>query len=127
VEPHHRSLEGTSILVVEDNTDIRSLAARFLAEQGAQAFTAKDAVEGLQLARKIKPDLVLTDIRMPNRTGIELLTDIRNLSTDDGGGVPVIAITAYMLDPEVIDADFQGILRKPFTADQLLTAVERAM
>ena len=35
--------------------------------------------------------------------------DIRNLSTDDGGGVPVIAITAYVLDPEIIDADFQGI------------------
>jgi|ERR1700740_3274524 CheY-like chemotaxis protein len=127
VEPHHRSLEGTTILVVEDHPDIRLLAARFLAEQGAQALTAKDAFEGLQLARKIKPDLVLTDIRMPSRTGIELLMDIRNLSTDDGGGVPVIAITAYVLDPEIIDADFQGILRKPFTADQLLTAVERAM
>jgi CheY-like chemotaxis protein len=127
VEPHHRSLKGTTILVVEDNSDIRSLAARFLVEQGAQAFTAKDAFEGLQLARKIKPDLVLTDIRMPGRTGIELLMDIRNLSTDDGGGVPVIAITAFVLDPEIIDADFQGILRKPFTADQLLTAIERAM
>jgi CheY-like chemotaxis protein len=127
VEPHHRSLKGTTILVVEDNSDIRLLAARFLVEQGAQALTAKDAFEGLQLARKIKPDLVLTDIRMPGRTGIELLMDIRNLSTDDGGGVPVIAITAYVLDPEIIDADFQGILRKPFTADQLLTAIERAM
>jgi CheY-like chemotaxis protein len=127
VEPHHRSLEGTSILVVEDNADIRLLAARFLAEQGAVAVTAKDAFEGLHLARKIKPDLVLTDIRMPSRTGIELLMDIRDLSADDGGGVPVIAITSYMLDPEIIDADFQGILRKPFTADQLLTAVERAM
>jgi CheY-like chemotaxis protein len=127
VEPHHRSLEGAAILVVEDNPDIRLLAARFLTEQGAQAFTAEDAFEGLELARKIRPDLVLTDIRMSSRTGIQLLSDIRNLSTDDGGGVPVVAITAYMLDPEIIDADFQGILRKPFTADQLLTAVERAM
>ena len=50
--------------------------------------------------------------------------DIRNLSTDNGGGIPVIALTGYLLDPEIIDADFQGILRKPFTADQLLTAVE---
>jgi CheY-like chemotaxis protein len=120
-------LEGAAILVVEDNPDIRLLAARFLTEQGAQAFTAEDAFEGLELARKIRPDLVLTDIRMSSRTGIQLLSDIRNLSTDDGGGVPVVAITAYMLDPEIIDADFQGILRKPFTADQLLTAVERAM
>ena len=127
VEPQHRSLEGFRILVVEDNSDIRLLAARFLAEQGAQVATAENALEGLRLAREINPDLVLTDIRMPNRTGLELLMDIRNLSTDDGGGIPVIALTAYLLDPEIIDADFQGILRKPFTADQLLTAVERVI
>lgn len=127
MEPQHRSLEGIRILIVEDHSDIRLLAARFLAEQGAQVFTGKDAFEGLMLFRAFHPDLVLTDIRMSRRTGLDLLIDIRNLSTDDGGGVPVIAITAYVLDPEIIDADFQGILRKPFTMDQLLTAVERAI
>ena len=127
MEPQHRSLEGIRILIVEDHSDIRLLAARFLAEQGAQVFTGKDAFEGLMLVRAFHPDLVLTDIRMSSRTGLDLLMDIRNLSTDDGGGVPVIAITAYVLDPEIIDADFQGILRKPFTMDQLLTAVERAI
>ena len=127
MEPQHRSLEGIRILVVEDHSDIRLLAARFLAEQGAQVFTGKDAFEGLTLVRAFHPDLVLTDIRMSSRTGLDLLMDIRNLSTDDGGGVPVIAITAYVLDPEIIEADFQGILRKPFTMDQLLTAVERAI
>jgi CheY-like chemotaxis protein len=127
VEPQHRPLEGIRILVVEDHSDIRLLAARFLAEQGAQVLTAKDAFEGLSLIRTLHPDLVLTDIRMSSRTGLDLLRDIRNLSTDDGGGVPVIAITAYVLDPDIIDADFQGILRKPFTADQLLTAVKRAI
>lgn len=127
MEPQHRSLEGIRILIVEDHSDIRLLAARFLADQGAQVFTAKDAFEGLMLVRAFHPDLVLTDIRMPNRTGLDLLMDIRNLSTVDGGGIPVIAITAYVLDPEIIDADFQGILRKPFAVDQLLTAVERAI
>jgi CheY-like chemotaxis protein len=127
VEPQHRSLEGIRILIAEDHSDIRLLAARFLAGQGAQVFTAKDAFEGLMLVRAFHPDVVLTDIRMSGRTGLDLLMDIRNLSTDDGGGVPVIAITAYVLDPEIIDADFQGILRKPFTIEQLLTAVERAI
>ena len=127
MELQHRSLEGIRILIVEDHSDIRLLAARFLAQQGAQVSSAKDAFEGLTLVRAFHPDLVLTDIRMSSRTGLDLLMDIRNLSTDDGGGVPVIAITAYLLDPEIIDADFQGILRKPFTVDQLLTAVERAI
>jgi CheY-like chemotaxis protein len=120
-------LEGIRILIVEDHSEIRLLAARFLAERGAQVFTARDAFEGLMLLRAFHPDLVMTDIRMPSRTGLDLLRDIRNLSTDDGGGVPVIAITAFVLDPEIIDADFQGILRKPFTPDQLLKAVERAI
>ena len=127
MEPRHQSLEGIRILIVEDHSDIRLLAARFLAERGAQVFTARDAFEGLMLLRTFHPDLVMTDIRMPSRTGLDLLRDIRNLSTDDGGGVPVIAITAYVLDTEIIDADFQGILRKPFTPDQLLKAVERAI
>lgn len=127
MEPQHRSLEGSRILIVEDHSDIRLLAARFLAEWGAQVFTARDAFEGLTLLRAFHPDLVMTDIRMPSRTGLDLLRDIRDLSTDDGGGVPVIAITAYLLDPEIIDADFQGILRKPFSPDQLLKAVERAI
>ena len=113
--------------MVEDHFDIRLLAARCLAEQRAQVFTAEDAFEGLRLVHKVNPDLVLTDIRMPSRTGLELLMDIRNLSTEKGGGIPVIAMTAYILDPEIIEADFQGIIRKPFTPDQLLTMVERAI
>ena len=50
--------------------------------------------------------------------------DIRNLGPDNGGNVPVVAISGYMLDSEVVAGGFQSILRKPFTPDQLLAAID---
>ena len=100
------------------------LLARFLDWHGAEVFGAKNAIEGLRLVREIRPDMVLSDINMPGRSGIELLADIRALGRNDGGSVPVIAMTAYMLDQTLVDAGFQSILRKPFQADQLLATID---
>ena len=61
---------------------------------------------------------------MPGRSGLELLMDIRNLGPENGGNVPVVAISGYMLDSEVVAVGFQSILRKPFTPDQLLAAID---
>jgi CheY-like chemotaxis protein len=117
-------LQGIRILVVEDKADLRLLLAGFLAWHGAEVFAAKNAIEGLRLVREMRPDMVLSDINLPGRSGIELLADIRALSRNDGGAVPVIAMTAYMLDQALVDAGFQSILRKPFEADQLLTTID---
>jgi CheY-like chemotaxis protein len=118
-------LENIRILVVEDNTQFRLLVARFLAQKGAQVFAAEDALEGLRIVREIRPDIVLSDINMPGRNGLEFLADIRNMGADLGGSIPVIAITAYAIDEEVLaEAGFQRVLRKPFTPDQLLATID---
>jgi CheY-like chemotaxis protein len=120
--------ENIRILVVEDNADIRLLIARFLAQQGAQVFAAKNAFEGLRLVRKIRPNVVVSDINMPGRNGLEFLADIRTLGKNSGGSVPVIAITAYVIIDEVLaDAGFQRVLRKPFTPDQLLATIDSVL
>jgi CheY-like chemotaxis protein len=124
MRPSRPFLEGIRILIVEDNGDFRLLIAGFLDQHGAQVFPAKNAIEGLRLVREICPDVVLSDINMPGRSGIELLADIRALGRNDGGSVPVIAMTAYMLDQSLIDAGFQSILRKPFEPDQLLATID---
>ncbi|PWT86353.1 MAG: response regulator [Acidobacteria bacterium] len=117
-------LENIRILVVEDNADTRFLIARFLAEQGAQVFAAKNAFEGLRLVRETRPNVVVSDINMPGRNGFEFLVDIRTLGKNSGGSVPVIAMTAYAIDDRVIvDAGFQRALRKPFAPDQLLATI----
>lgn len=118
-------LVGTKIVLVEDKSDLRWCAARFLAARGAQVFTAKDAFEGLGLIRALHPDLVLTDLNLPGRSGLELLADIRSLGPDNGGSIPVAAMTAYMLDRAILQAGFQSIIRKPFTAEQLLEIIGR--
>jgi CheY-like chemotaxis protein len=116
-------LQGIRILVVDDKADFRLLTAQFLARKGAQVFSAKNALEGLRLVREIHPEMVLSDIAMPSRTGIEFLADIRALGRVNGGSVPVVAMTGYVLDQTVTDAGFQGILRKPFRSDQLLAVI----
>ena len=103
------------------------LLAGFLDWHGAEVFAAKNAIEGLRLVREIWPDVVLSDINMPGRSGIELLADIRALDRNDGGSVPVIAMTAYMLDQSLVAAGFQRILRKPFEPDQLLAAIDSVL
>ena len=120
-------LEGIRIIVVEDKGDFLLLITAFLDRHGAQVSAAKNAIEGLRLVREICPDVVLSDINMPGRNGIELLADIRALGRNDGGSVPVIAMTAYMVDQTLADAGFQSILRKPFEADQLLATIDAVL
>jgi CheY-like chemotaxis protein len=127
MRPSRPFLEGIRILIVEDNGDFRLLIAGFLDQHGAQVFPAKNAIEGLRLVREICPDVVLSDINMPGRSGIELLADIRALGRNDGGSVPVIAMTAYMLDQSLVDAGFESILRKPFEPDQLLATIDSVL
>jgi CheY-like chemotaxis protein len=76
--------------------------------------------------RSRRPDIVLSDISLPNRHGFELLRDIRALGPENGGGVPVIAMTALgrMVDRNrTISAGFQRHLDKPFGPEKLLEAI----
>jgi CheY-like chemotaxis protein len=123
----HLFLENVRILIVDDKPDFRLLIARFLDQYGAQVFAAKGAFEGLRLIRELHPDVVLTDINMPGRSGLEFLADIRGLDPAHGGFVPVIAMTAYVLDQAVVAAGFQRILRKPFAPEQLLTTIDSVL
>ena len=107
--------------------NLRLLIARFLVGRGAQVFAAKNAFEGLRVVREIRPDLVLSDINMPGRSGVELLADIRSIGRSDGGCVPVIAMTAYLLNEAIVDAGFHKTLLKPFTPDQLLAVIDSVL
>ena len=123
----HPFLENVRIVLVEDEADLRLLIALFLNEGGAQVFAAKNAFDGLRLVREIRPDLVLSDINMPGRSGVELLADIRSIGRSDGGCVPVIAMTAYPLNETIVEAGFHRILREPFTPDQLLATIDSVL
>ncbi len=105
------------IVLIEDDFEIRRLVADALAAQGHDVEGAGAALEGLQLAVKGDPDLVVMDLGLPDLDGSELLRMIRAVSQ-----VPVIVITARGADEVVVktlDAGADDYLVKPFSVAQL--------
>ena len=119
-------LDDIVVVIAEDDDDIRFALAEFLNQKGATVFACHDARTALEAVRAHCPDLVLSDIGLPNRDGFELLQDIRSLNSGESCDVPVIAMTALegvVHQNPTIDTGFQATLRKPFKPDQLLSAV----
>ena len=119
-------LNDITIVVVDDNNDVRRFVGSFLAHLGANVAEAQNAIEALEVIKIYRPNLVLSDISMPGRDGFDLLRDIRSLGPDAGGGVPVIAMTALVtrLDgARFLNAGFQAFLPKPFSPDKLVEVI----
>jgi CheY-like chemotaxis protein len=124
---HSAVLSGITIVVVEDYSDTLFSIRQFLIRHGANVFPCPDAFEGLQAVREHHPDIVLSDIKLPKRDGFELLRDIRALGAENGGNVPVIAMTAFggfAGRYRTIAAGFEAHLDKPFAPDSLLEAIK---
>jgi CheY-like chemotaxis protein len=120
------NLNNLTIVVVEDNNDVRRHVAAFLDRSGAKVVTARDGREGLEVVKNTLPDLVLSDIKMPGMDGFGLLREIRALGPDAGCSVPVIAMTTFSMPDQrahILGAGFQACLPKPFTPNNLLETI----
>jgi DNA-binding response OmpR family regulator len=114
-----------SIVLIEDDVDIRRLVADTLSKEGYNVESADRALPGLELAIKSNPDLVLMDLGLPDLDGSELLRMIRAVSP-----VPLIVITARGADADVVstlDAGADDYLTKPFSVAQLLARVRAVL
>lgn len=114
------------ILIIEDNDEIRENTAELLGLHNYDVFTAEEGGEGYELARKHEPDLILCDIMMPETDGRRFLKLARNdkIVRD----IPLVFFSAGTGSPEVQRALIKaadGFLRKPFTEEELLKAVEK--
>ena len=115
-----------SILVVDDEEFIRDIVARRLEEEGYQCTTAVDGKEALWKAFMEDFDLVLTDIKMPGMSGMEVLSQMTNDHPDTG----VLMISALTETQTAVDALKMGAfdyVTKPFNLDDLVMRVERAL
>jgi CheY-like chemotaxis protein len=102
------------ILIVEDDPDQRTFLSTVLEENGYASISAKDGVEGLELLRKDKPDLVLLDLMMPRKSGIAMFQELRKDETLSH--IPVVVVTGIS---EVTGVDFRNfILRQPLKDDK---------
>jgi DNA-binding response OmpR family regulator len=106
--------------VVEDDQDFRDLVRDALEEQGWTVDVAEDGIAALGRIRRVIPDLLVLDVRMPNLDGIQVLKLLR--STEVGQRIPVLVMTGAEIDPK-IRALATAVLRKPFTPGDLLRAV----
>jgi DNA-binding response OmpR family regulator len=113
------------IVLIEDDVEIRRLAADALSEQGHDVESVDRALEGLELTVKGSPDLVVLDLGLPDIDGRELLRMIRAVSQ-----VPVIVITARGADKTVVatlDSGADDYLVKPFSMQQLEARVRAVL
>jgi two-component system NtrC family sensor kinase len=120
-------VSGELILLVEDNGDIRrSIEEAILKPAGYSVHSVGDGMSALALIGELQPDLVLTDYRMPNLTGLELIKNLQQ----DFPEVPAILMTSDATSQLVLESMRAGavdFLTKPFEAEHLLSAVGRAV
>lgn len=119
-------LLGIKAIVVDDQVDTRELIVFVLEQQGAKVVSASSVSEALEKLTQYKPDILITDISMPNQDGYTLLQKARNLLQKQGSDVPALAITAYAREEDrqqAISAGFQMHLAKPIDPLELVKAV----
>ena len=114
-----------SILIVDDESTMRSLLEKILAREGYQMYTASNGVEALEHLSERKFDIVISDMKMPKMGGFELLKHIKK----EYPGAGVIIMTAYGDTYSVKDALLLGAdeyITKPFKSYEISLVVERA-
>lgn len=116
-----------TILVVEDNNEMRRLEVEALEGAGYETLEAANAKDGIALSLEKKPDLILMDIRLPSKKrGIGAARIVRN--NEDTSHIPIIFVTAYAMGKEtneVKNIPNCGYLTKPFEIQALLDEVEQ--
>src|SRR6516162_8865544 len=110
------------ILIIEDETPMRTALKDVVEAEGYRAFTAADGESGLKRAMEEKPDLILLDIMMPRMDGYEVCAELRRLANP----VPILMLTAKgQVEDRVtgLDAGADDYLVKPFSTEELLARV----
>lgn len=122
-----RTLAGIVIVVIEDEDDSRELIGELLVETGAIVYLAHDAEQGLQHVIRHRPNIIVSDIGMPDRDGCSLISRVRGLE-GYGAEVPAVAYTGYTSPANVrtaIEAGFTAHLAKPAAPAALLELIEQ--
>jgi CheY-like chemotaxis protein len=124
VERRGGTLSQIRILLVEDDEDTRTSVADVLAIHGAAVTCASSGDEGLRAFFTEPPDIVLSDLWMPDGDGFEMIRNIRALSADAGGLTPAIALSANEHLRSAMLAGFHAFTPKPFELANLLALIE---
>jgi len=118
------------VLLAEDNPVNRTLAVRLLEREGYRIMVACDGREAMTAFGANTFDLALVDIQMPEMDGFEVTAAIRRFEAQNGGHLPIIAMTAHAMkgdDEQCLAAGMDGYVSKPIIADRLFEEIELVM
>lgn len=118
------------ILVIEDDATARTLLIDYLVARGYSVIAASNGAEGLELAKLVRPDLVLCDVLLPKLSGFEVCFELKRPA--NGGPMPVVLMSAVLGGPDErkyaeqsLHAD--AVLVKPFAMSLMLARVEQLL
>jgi PAS domain S-box-containing protein len=120
------SLANIRVLVVEDEPDTAEFIINLLAMHGADVVTAVSAREALEAVVHARPDILISDIGLPEMDGYQLMEQIRKMNVADGGGIPAVALTAFARSEDrtrALRAGYQTHLAKPIESTELVATV----
>jgi PAS domain S-box-containing protein len=121
-------LEKLQILVVDDDADTLDYLLTVLEQYGAKVTAVSSAREAMSAIQRFKPDVLVSDIGMPEEDGYALIRKIRALEAEQGGRIPALALTAYARGEErlrAISAGFQMHMAKPVEPVELISVVAK--
>jgi signal transduction histidine kinase/ActR/RegA family two-component response regulator len=119
-------LYGLTVLVVDDDMDSRHFVAHILQDSGAAVVEAASAASALEIVVRDHPDVILSDVGMPQQDGYDLIRQVRSLSREAGGKTPAAAVTAMSRSQDrtrALLAGFQTHVAKPIESSELLAVV----
>jgi signal transduction histidine kinase/ActR/RegA family two-component response regulator len=128
--PSDSIIEGLRILIAEDDDDSREMLSVLLSQSEMQIEAVATATEALNAVTQNPPDLLISDVGMPDMDGYRLIEKIRALPSKQGGKIPAIALTGYASSQDrarSLEAGYQAHLTKPIDFDELFQAIRSVL
>ncbi|MEW6719816.1 MAG: response regulator [Thermodesulfobacteriota bacterium] len=116
---------GSTVLVIEDNEQNLYLATYMLEKAGHEVVQARDGLEGISLAARIGPDLILLDIQLPKMDGYAVAGELKG--NPGTAGIPIVAVTSYAMPGDrerALAAGCAGYIEKPIDPETFVGEVE---
>lgn len=129
-EIQRHDLHHVSVLAVDDEPESLNLIARILRSYKATVITASNGQEALKMMKSERPDVLISDIGMPEMDGYELIKEIRQKEKGQGTHIPAIALTAFAQEEDkqrALSSGYEAYLSKPVNKDKLIGTVEQAL
>jgi CheY-like chemotaxis protein len=122
------AVQQNTVLIVDDDEAMAEVLSTRLTQQGFQTLTAHSGQEGLAIARQTRPDLILLDLRLPDRDGFDVCAELDE--SQETTGIPIIILSG-MARPDVIRksraAGCRYYVRKPYDPNALLLLIQQAI